>query len=138
MVEPKRRDGSLKPRHTSGFSLVEALLAVVLLALMSGILSALFISGMQNLDARQVRLRIDSALRSQMERLLSANFAELSSGSSVVAIEGINYTVDWSVDLVDLDGDSVPEPTAKQITVSLNDSSLTTIYVDHEGALGKL
>lgn len=138
MIEHAKREGSSKLGSPAGFSLVEALLAVVLLALMSGILSALFVSGLQNLDARQVRLSLDSRLRSQMERLLSENFAELNSGSDVVVVDGANYTMNWSVELVDLDGDGVPEPTAKQITVSLNETSLTTIYVDHEGALGKL
>lgn len=138
MIEHARPESSSKLERSAGFSLVEALLSVVLLALMSGILSALFVSGLQNLDARQVRLSLDSRLRSQMERLLSENFAELNSGSDVIAVDGANYTINWSVELADLDGDGVPEPSAKQITVSLNETSLTTLYVDHEGALGKL
>lgn len=138
MVKHARTTGSSKRSTSAGFSLVEALLAVVLLALMAGVLSALFVSGLQNLDARQVRLSLDNTVRSQMERLLSENFSDLASGSDVVPVDGADYTINWSVELADLDGDGVPEPSAKQITVTLNETSLTTIYVDHEGALGKL
>ena len=81
---------------------------------------------------------LDSHLRSRMEWLLSHPFDQLSAGSEVVTVNGKNYTIDWSVDLTDLDGDATPEPTAKLITVSADGRSLTTLVVDNEGRLGKI
>ena len=84
---------------------------------------------------------LDGYLRSRMELLVGKPFAELSNGSEAVTVQGQSYTINWSVVPVDLDGDAVPEPTAKQVTVSVAGSanhSLTTILIDHEGQVGKI
>ncbi len=76
-----------------------------------------------------------------MEVLISTDFDSLSSGSENVTINGDTYTIDWSVIAVDLNADSITEPNAKSITVSVSgmpDRSLTTIIVDHENQVGKI
>ena len=128
-----------KPRRTSGgFTLVEALLSIVILALMASVMTGLYISGLQALDVQAERALLDSHLRSRMERLLSETFTQIATGSETITVNGQDHTIDWTVIGVDLDGDTVPEPTAKQVTVTLAGRSLTTIVVDHEGKVGKL
>ena len=76
-----------------------------------------------------------------MEVLVGMDFASLSPGSEVVTVNGQNYTINWIVGSIDLDGDSKPEPNAKQVTVAttgLSGQKLTTIVVDHEGRVGKI
>ena len=124
-----------------GFTLVEILLAVILLGLMITGISALYISGLQSLNAQDDRMLLDSQLRSRMEVLIGTDFSALSNGSEVVSVNGQNYTLDWTVVSIDLDGDSNPEPNAMQVTVSVSGvggHSLTTIIVDHEGRVSKI
>lgn len=126
------------PNDNAGFTLVEALLAVVVLALMASVLSGLYLAGLQNLDARDDRMALDSALRSQMEELLSGAFTEIASGSDTITVNGASREIVWTVENLDLDGDDSPEADAKQITVTLGNTSISTVFVDHEGTLAKL
>lgn len=126
---------STTPNDNAGFTLVEALLAVVVLALMASVLSGLYLAGLQNLDAREDRMALDSALRSQMEVLLSGTFTEITSGADTIMINGAGREIVWTVEGVDLDGDAAPESDALQITVAAGNTSISTIFVDHGGAL---
>ena len=133
------RDTVLK--NCRGFSLVEILLSVILLGLMITAISALYISGLESLGAQDDRMLLDSHLRSRMEVLVGTDLTALSNGSEVVSVNGQNYTIDWTVVPIDLDGDSNPEPNAMQVTVSVAGvagHSLTTMIVDHEGKVGKI
>ena len=128
-------------KTSGGFTLVEALLAAFFLGLLASAVSAAYFSGFQSLDEQADRILLDSKLRSRMEVLISTDFGTLSDDSEVVDINGKDYTITWTVVLVDLNGDSMPEPTAKQVTVSVSglpDRSLTTILVDNEGKVGKI
>ncbi len=120
---------------------MEVLVSVALLGLMASGISALYLSGFQSLDAQDDRMLLDSRLRSRMEVLVGTDFASLSDGSEGVTVNGQNYTINWTIVSIDLDGDSNPESNAKQVTVSVagvSGRSLTTIIVDHEGRLGKI
>ena len=132
----------IKPLRTcSGFSLVEALLSVALLALLASAISTPYISGLNSLNVQADRMLLDSHLRSRMEVLVGTDFGSLSSGSEVVTANGQSFTINWNVVPIDLDGDSSPEPTAKKVTVSVAGESgrtLTTILVDNEGRVGKI
>ena len=124
-----------------GFTLIEALIAVALLAIVAVGISAPFISGFQALDVQAERMLLDSRLRSRMEVLAGTDFGSLNAGSEAITIRGRNYTIAWTVANVDLDGDLTPEPTAKQVTVSVSElpgHALTTIRVDNEGRVGKI
>ena len=124
-----------------GFTLVEVLLSVILMGLLITSISALYISGLQSLNAHDDRMLLDSHLRSRMEVLVGTDLATLSPGSGVVSVNGQNYTIAWTVVNVDLDGDLTPETNAWQISVSISElphRSLTTILVDNEGSVGKI
>lgn len=128
-------------RKCSGFTLVEVVLSVVILAIMVSGISALYFSGFQSLDMQDDRMLLDSRLRGRMEQLVGIDFGALSDSSDVVAVRGQNYTINWTVTPIDLNGDLTPEPNAVQVTVSVAgvaDASLTTILVDHEGKVGKI
>lgn len=128
----------LCPRKTSGFTLVEALISVVLLALTAMVVSGLFVSGLQLLDAQEDRAILDSHLRSRMEALISTEFDQLANGNEVVSVNGINHTISWTIANADLDGDSNAESTAKTLTVTVNGRSLVSVVVDHWGRVGKI
>ena len=84
---------------------------------------------------------LDSHLRNRMELLMSQPFDLVTGGSEVVTVNGQNYTINWSAPLVDLDGDSTPEPDAKQVTVTVAGEpglQLSVILVDNEGRIGKI
>lgn len=128
-------------KTSSGFNLVEVLLSVVLLGLLASVIMYLYSSSYAVIDEEAVRMPLDGYLRSRMELLVGKPFSELSNGSESVTVIGQNYTINWTVSAVDLDGDTFPEPTAKQVTVSVAGSanhSLTTILIDHEGLVGKI
>ena len=128
-------------KTSTGFTLVEALLSVVILGLMVTGISAMYLSGFQSLNTQDDRMLLDSRLRSRMEVLVGTDFASLSNGSEVVTVNGQSYTINWIVVSVDLDGDATPEPNAKQLSVAttgLSGRKLTTIVVDHEGRVSKI
>lgn len=125
----------------SGFNLVEVLLSVVLLGLLASVIMYMYSSSYAVIDEEAVRMPLDGFLRSRMELMVGKTFADLSNGSENVTVKGQSYTINWNVAPVDLDGDTIPEPTAKQVTVSVAGSanhSLTTILIDHEGLVGKI
>lgn len=125
----------------SGFTLVEVLLAVVLLALVATALSTVHSSGFQTLNVQIDRMLLDSRLRSRMEVLVGTGFDSLSNGSENVTVNGNTYTITWTVALADLNNDGLSEPSAKTVIVSISgmpERSLTTIMVDHEDKIGKI
>ena len=125
---PRRRRGA------SGIALVEVLLSIVILGLTAGVISQAFNSGYQAMDARIDRARQDSIMKSKMEYLLAMTFADLSDGSQIVTVDAKSYTVSWTFTPIDLNGDSVPEASAKLLTVSVGDRSILTIVCDHTGS----
>lgn len=107
----------------SGFTLVEVLLAVVLLALLATAFSTVYSSGFQTLDVQIDRMLLDSRLRSRMEYLMGTpfdTFGDSMESMENVTVNGNNYQITWTVVPIDLDGDSNDEVTARQVTVSLS------------------
>ncbi len=130
-----------KLRCSLGFSLIEASVAVVILGLMATSIGAMYVSGLSSLDAGRERMLLDSHLRSRMELLIGQPFDQVTGGSEIVTVDGQNYTINWSAPLVDLDGDSLPEADAKQVTVTVAGEpgcTLSVILVDNEGRVGKI
>ena len=128
-------------KECKGFTLVEVVLAVVILALMVSGISAMYFSGFQSLDMEDDSMILDSRLRGKMEQLVSVPFDGLTTGSEAVTVKGESYTIKWIVTLTDLDGDATLEPNAKKVTVCVtgkSDRMLTTILVDNEGSVGKI
>jgi prepilin-type N-terminal cleavage/methylation domain-containing protein len=124
-----------------GFTLTEAMMSMVILAVMAMGISMVFFSGLKSLDQQDEHMLLASQLRSQMEWLLSQPFDSISSGSQEITVKSQNHTLTWTVTTVDLNQDAKEEANAKQITVfvaGLTGYSLTTLVVDHEGKVGKL
>ena len=120
---------------------MEALFSVALLGLMASGVTTMYISGLQSLDAQSDRALLESRLRGRMEEIVGRQFDLVTSGTTNVIVRGTNYTINWSVALFDIDGDTAPDSTAKLVTLSvaeLTDLSLTTIIVNNEGNVGKI
>jgi len=127
--------------NADGFSLLEALVSVVLLGLLAITVATVYSAGNKSLAVQTERMMLDSKLRSRMEYLMGTDFSALGDGSESVTINGNSYQIVWSVVPIDLDGDTNPEDTARQVTVSVSglaDAFLTTIRVDKQGAVGKI
>jgi len=124
----------------AGFTLVEAVLSVTLLAMMSTVIAGIYMSGLQMVHAKGERVQIDSALRSEMEYWLAQPFADLSDGSSVRTIDGIDYTINRLIVAVDLDGDTVAEPDAAIIELRITELGLTleSLVIDNADRVGKI
>ena len=142
-VMPTKRSYAFVNRLSSpsGFTLIEALIAVALLAIVAVGISAPYISGFQALDVQAESMLLDSRLRSRMEVLIGTDFASLSSSSEMVTVNGQSFTIAWSVVPADLDGDTIAEPTAVRVTVSVAQRPnhfLTTIRVNNEGRVDKV
>ena len=129
-------------RRENGFTLVEALLSVALLALVAGTIGASYITGFQSLDMQHEDMLLDSMLRSRMEELLSRDFSALSAGEETVTVKGDTYTIEWNIFPYDLDGDATPESDAYWLRVKVKEleekHSLHTIVVDNQGRIGKV
>ena len=129
------------PKSASGFTLIEAVMSVLILGLLAVGVSFLYASESRSLDEQAERMLLDSHLRSRMEILLATELSSLLGGSEVVDVRGRSYTITWTVSTVDLNGDATPEPDAMQVSVSvqeLPERSLTSIAVDHGGRVGKI
>lgn len=122
----------------AGFTLLEALVSIVILGLIATVVSSLYVTGLQTSEALRDRVVLDSYLKSRMEKLISTNFDQLASGTENISAGGQNFTIDWTVTDADLDGDTFPEAGAKEIAVTLDDLSLSTIIVDTAGQVGKI
>jgi prepilin-type N-terminal cleavage/methylation domain-containing protein len=122
----------------AGFTLIEVVLSILILGLSAVTISEIYFTGFNAMDNRILEGQVDSAMRSRMERLLAQKFAVIMGGSEAVTIEGQAYTITWTVNNVDLDGDTMPETAAKQLTVTLAGKSLTTIVVDSAGLVKKI
>lgn len=135
------RLGRKRLASQQGFSLMEAVVAAAFLGLIAAAVTAAHVSGLDSIDEQADRVLLDSRLRSRMEVLVGTAFGSLSGGSEDVTVNGKSYTIAWTVTLADLNGDAIPEATAKQVVVSVSGlpgRSLTTLVVDHQGSVGKI
>ncbi|MFH1999397.1 MAG: prepilin-type N-terminal cleavage/methylation domain-containing protein [Planctomycetota bacterium] len=128
----------MRKRRSGGFTLMEALLSALLLALLASGISTLYLSGMKTLDVYTEQRLIESKLRSEMEVVLSKDFAQVASSTYTVTLCGSSYSVELTAELVDLNGDGTPEPNAKQVSLTLEGRTLSTLIVDHDGAVSKI
>ncbi len=124
----------------AGFTLIEALLSVVILGGMAAAVSALYISGLDTIDAQGDTMLLDSQLRSRMELLLATPFSSLADGNETVTVNDADYTIVWTVASADLDGDTIAEFDAATVTVTISETgdTLEAIVVDPQDKLGKI
>jgi prepilin-type N-terminal cleavage/methylation domain-containing protein len=139
---PKKTSSFVYLLKTSrGFTLVEAMVSVALLGLVAVGVATPYVAGLRALDVQAESMMLDSRLRSRMEALVGTDFGVLSSGSEAVTVNGQNFTINWTVVPMDLDGDTNPDPSAVRVTVSVTqrpNHSLTTLRVNNEGRVGKI
>ena len=93
------------------------------------------------MEEQAERMLLDSKLRSRMELLVGTAFSALNIGSETVTINGTEFTIDWTLASVDLNGDGISEPSAKAVTVSvagMSERSLSTLLMHHENIIGKI
>ncbi len=128
------------PKSRAGFTLIEALLSVVILGGMAAAVSALYMAGLDTVEAQGDAMLLDSLMRSHMEQLLATPFASLADGNEVVTAGDDSYTLTWTAALTDLDGDSIPEPDAMSIVLTVTETgdTLEAIVVDPLDKLGTI
>lgn len=133
-----RNPKSSSPR--AGFTLIEALLSVVILGGMAAAVSALYMSGLDTVAAQGDAMLIDSHMRSRMEQLLATPFVSLANGNEVVTVGDDTYTLDWIIAPTDLDGDTIDEPDAVSVVLTVVETgdTLESIVVDPQDLLGKI
>ena len=117
----------------SGFTLIEALLSSVIIAVCVMAVSAAFYGGLQNLRDEARILEIVNYAEGKMDELIATEFAGVVSGSDNVTVQAISVPRQWSVTSYDVDGDAVPESDAKLIVVTIEDVELSTLLVDSAG-----
>jgi len=123
----KRRIG--RPAE-GGFTLVEAVLSMIILGLVAAALFGVYASGMQAMEETILRSQIEAAARSRMEKIMAYKFDRLGSGEETVTIDGESYTVRWWSSWTDLDGDFYGEYDARQVIVYCEDVFFSTIVFD--------
>jgi prepilin-type N-terminal cleavage/methylation domain-containing protein len=127
-------------QRSDGFTLVEAMLSLVILGLLAATMGTVYSSANQSLAVQTDHMLLDSALRSRMEFLMGTPFDDLDALDGDSENFG-NYQIVTAVALKDLDGDNNDDLTARLVTVfvtGMSGNSLTTIRVDHEGDVGKI
>lgn len=125
-------------RGNDRFTLIEVIVSLVLLAGALAVMAGLYTAGIRALNYQAQRTALDSALRSQMEILISKDQSVLADGSDTVTLDGEDFTVTWTVSDVNMDGDTGTDDGVKDVSVTLEDVTLTTRVVSHGGAVGKI
>ena len=120
-------------RLSRGFTLIEALLSSVVMAVTVMAVSAMFYSGFQNLDDEARLLEKVNYASGKMDELISTEFSDITSGNDQVTVGGEQITRRWFVSLVDVDGNPGTEMDAKTIMMTVDDVEFMTIVVDSAG-----
>ena len=118
---------------TKGFTLLEALLSITILAIVAISLSYSFTVGFKANEDKVKNLEKSSYARGMMELINAVDFSMAASGSDTVTVEGETVTRTWTVTPFDMDGDSVPETDANKVTVAVDDVTLDSIIIDSNG-----
>lgn len=115
----------------SGFSMVEALVCVLLLGVLA-LVAAAFHGPVQSAGAVQEDLVSMNAARSKLEELL-AGPAVATAGQDTFDVGGMPLVRTWTSVACDLDTDALPETDAFYLRVQLGEVELETIRTDPAG-----
>lgn len=124
-------------RRRRGYTLIEAIMSLVLLSITALSVSAVFTMGLEVQQAQSDSIEASSLLRSQMEFLLSVPFANIASGTAAKTVGGISKTITWTVTDTDLDANGIIDTDIKKLVVELDGIELST-YVLNRTSGGKL
>jgi prepilin-type N-terminal cleavage/methylation domain-containing protein len=117
----------------SGFTLIEALISSVIVAVCVMAVSAAFYGGFQNLEDEGAMIEKVNYAAGKMDELIATDFARLSGGNDNVTVSGEQVYRSWQVSSYDVDGSPGAEPDAKLIVVTVGDVELVTLLVDSGG-----
>lgn len=120
-----------------GYTLLEAVMSVVIIAMMALSVTAVFTTGLRLQREQSDSILAASALRSKMEFLESVPFGQLASGTETVTINAAAKTITWTVSTTDLDANGLPDEDIKRILLELDGITLTTFSLNRL-ATGKL
>ena len=120
-------------RHQRGFTLIEALLSTVIIAVSVMAVSAAFYGGFENLrDEGRLLEKVNHAT-GKMDELIATEFSSLTGGFDQVNVGGEQIQRRWQVMSVDVDGNPGTEADAKLVVVTVDDIEFSTIVVDSAG-----
>lgn len=117
-------------KKSKGFTLIESLLSITILAIMSFSISYAFTSGFGASDETVKEIEKLSYARGMMGVINAVDFSMLSNGSDTVTVQGKPFTRSWTVVPYDINGDSVPEIDARKVTVTVDNITLQSIVID--------
>jgi prepilin-type N-terminal cleavage/methylation domain-containing protein len=124
---------TLERRQHGGFTLIEALLSSVVIAVCVMAVSAAFYGGLQNLRDEGRLFEVVNYAEGKMDGLIATDFDNVADGSDQVTVQGETVDRQWQVTPYDVDGDSAPDADAKLIVVTVQDMELATLLVDSAG-----
>ena len=117
----------------AGFTLVEALLSSVIIAVCVMAVSAAFYGGFQNLRDEGRTLEMVNYVAGKTDELIATDFAAVASGSDTVTVRGESMPRNWTVELHDVDNDGLPDPDAKLVAVTVGEIRISTLVIDSAG-----
>jgi Tfp pilus assembly protein FimT len=117
----------------AGFTLVEALLSCVVIAVCVMAVSAAMYGGLQNLHDEARMLELVNYAAGKVDELIATDFARLSGGTDNVTVRGEQVSRKWQVTACDVDGNPGVESDAKLIVVTVGGVKLKTLLVDSAG-----
>ena len=128
-----RNAGTKNRVPDSGFTLIEALLSSVVIAVCVMAVSAAFYGGTQNLRDEGRILEIVNYAEGKMDEPIATDFDDVDSGADQVTVQGETVQRHWTVTPYDVDGTPGVEMDVKLIVVTIEDVELSTLLVDSAG-----
>jgi len=118
---------------TRGFSLVELLIALVIMIIALSPLMDSITSSFQSAHLAEKNTALVNYARGKMEDILAMNFLDVPQGASLsdtVTIFGKTVSRDVLVELYDGNGDFIPDNDLKMITVTIEGVKQETLMAD--------
>jgi prepilin-type N-terminal cleavage/methylation domain-containing protein len=112
-------------RKTCGFTLIEAMVVLVILSIISVAASVGLAGICRGPYADETQLAISNALVDKMETLKGTAYASLASGSDTVTLNGKSYTRTWTVANANPNG-SGNQTSFDQVSVTIGSQTITT------------
>ena len=111
---------SLPPRRPRAYTLIEALLMVVILSIISIPVGNALVAAARNTEGNENTLAIDSALVTQME-ILRATWASdpLGIQTSTLTVGNQSYTMTIDIEKASADGTTTLQPNFHSLSVSI-------------------
>ena len=134
-----RRPGRLASADPRGFTLVEALLAILVLGLVAVPTSAALFSLSQGALTRVTDQTVADLMQDKLEDICALRFKDVtlsdppgsaSALSDTVTVNDVSMARTVIVDLEDGDNDGVLDEDLKRVTIRIQDQDLVTLVVD--------